>query len=475
VLQLLPQWLGIRPEVVVDDLKSEKPQWDLEHWTPISVTSYGVDPEFSMCKLNFKAYSKGGPNKLPMFKDLLAASQCKGRNSKTMRFSEIKEEMETEEARGLPRSTMLSPTGFVFHESRVGSTLVANLLGSDPFNMVFSESTPPASVLLHCKGKCSHQDKVAVFRNTLLAMGRSPTHKRVFFKFQSITTQHMKIALEAFPETPWVFVHRNPVQTMMSHMDPAKGGGSSANCLKSKRSPSEKFISSLTNVGLSVPNAPNEAVCAAHLNMLCESAVDAYKEFGYYGNDPSRPRGLLLDYKLLPGAVPNLLLELFGQPPASAQLLKSMAKESSQYSKSSSRNVHRGKSGLFNGDSEDKEKRATDAIEKWANKILGPTYEKMTSLSLPVIRSLSGGRIDDAEIKQIAGSDSAAQESSAVLPSYAYEAFRNSHNSSRYEVDLLSKCLYCTVNTVLMLLLPPICRPLTVPIFLLITTQSLMT
>jgi hypothetical protein len=432
-LQLLPQWLGLDPQV------ASRPDWDLEHWTPVSVLSYGADPKFDMCKLNFESYSVGGPNKLPMFKDLLAASKCTGRNSKVMRFSEIKEEMKNEEARGLPRSTMLSPTGFVFHESRVGSTLVANLLGSDPFNMVFSESAPPASVLL-CGG-CSHQEKVSLFRDTVLAMGRSPTHKRVFFKFQSITTQHMKIALEAFPETPWVFIYRNPVQTMMSHLAPSSGASAKgAKCVsQSKHSQNKKILDAFERAGTSSFHAPIEAMCAAHLNMLCENAVDAYEAFGHFNNDPVRQRGLLLDYKFLPGAVPNLLLEHFGQPPASAQLLKSMAKESSQYSKSSSRNLRRGKSGTFHGDSEDKEKRATDAIDEWANKILGPTYEKMTSLSLPVIRSLSGGSTDYVELKliHVAGGESVPvkQEGSVVLPSYAYEPFRNSHNSSRYEVS----------------------------------------
>ena len=42
-------------------------------------------------------------------------------------------------ARGTAAGRQLYPSGFVFHESRVGSTLVANILGSDPMNMIFSE------------------------------------------------------------------------------------------------------------------------------------------------------------------------------------------------------------------------------------------------------------------------------------------------------------------------------------------------
>ena len=36
------------------------------------------------------------------------------------------------------RGRFIPPTGFVFHESRVGSTLVANTLASNPWNMVLT-------------------------------------------------------------------------------------------------------------------------------------------------------------------------------------------------------------------------------------------------------------------------------------------------------------------------------------------------
>ena len=441
VPQLLPQWLGLAPVPDIDTSKPQKPQWDLEHWTPIAITSFSENPKYQMCKLNFRAYSVGGPNKTPMFKDLLAASQCKGNNLKSMRLSEIKKEMEMEESAGKPKSIMIPPTGFVFHESRVGSTLVANLLGTDPFNMVFSESAPPASVLMNCRG-CSHQDQVDRFRDTVLAMGRSPTHKRVFFKFQSITATAMKIALEAFPDTPWVFIYRDPVQTMMSHMDPDKGGGRNANCLKSKKKPSEKFKEIMTTSGLDkMSSAPKEAVCAAHLNMLCECALEALEEYGTYDSDPERSRGLLIDYKFLPGAVPTVLLPHFGltETPAKS-LLQSMAKESLQYSKGSSRNSKRGKTGVFTGDSADKERRSSVAIDDWSKKIMGPTYEKMNALSLPVLESLSRGVTLDA-ISVIPGSENFAtaseEESQVTLSTFAYEPFTNTHNSSRYEVDTL--------------------------------------
>jgi hypothetical protein len=369
-------------------------------------------------------------------------------------MSAIKKEIKWEESLGKPKSRMIPPTGFIFHESRVGSTLVANLLGSDPFNMVFSESAPPSSVLLRCKD-CSHEDKVARFRDTLLAMGRSPTHKRVFFKFQSVTTQHMKIALEAFPDTPWVFIYRDPVQTMMSHLAPSTGSGKNAKCVSTSRSnPNAKVKAAFAKHAVTAYGAPAEALCAAHLNMLCECAVEAFEEFGTYKSDPERNRGLFIDYKYLPGAVPTVFLPHFGMTEAPATwLLRRMSKESSQYSKSSSRNTKRGKGGLFTGDSADKEKRATAAIDDWSEKIMGATYEKMTSLSLPVLRSLSGG-VDLAAISEIPGSEnfaSTAEEPSDVVPpTFAYEPFANTHNSSRYEVCIMHvQCVAITTSPLL--------------------------
>ena len=83
----------------------------------------------------------------------------------------------------------------MFHESRVGSTLVANNLGSDPFSLIFSESTPTANALLHCP-VCTRQQSVQLFRDIVTLMGKSPIHKSLFFKFQSIASTKMEIVLE---------------------------------------------------------------------------------------------------------------------------------------------------------------------------------------------------------------------------------------------------------------------------------------
>lgn len=42
---------------------------------------------------------------------------------------------------------------------------------------------------------------------------------------------------QAFPDTPWAFIFRQPVQTMMSHLDPQKNNQNNAPCMRSKRHP----------------------------------------------------------------------------------------------------------------------------------------------------------------------------------------------------------------------------------------------
>ena len=53
----------------------------------------------------------------------------------------------TERAKDKAAGAELEPSGFIFHESRVGSTLVANMLASVPTNLVYSEPHAPFEVV----------------------------------------------------------------------------------------------------------------------------------------------------------------------------------------------------------------------------------------------------------------------------------------------------------------------------------------
>ncbi len=357
-----------------------EPDWSVEFWSPIDVELESPDdPLITMCKLNFKDYSKK-PHEYPMFKDLESLSLCQGRNRRKEKLSKLMRELEAK--KGTPAGRIVPPTGFVFHESRVGSTLVANTLASDPFSMVFSESPPPAAVLLHCHhdSGCDRNLQVKLFRDVVTLMGNSPIHKRLFFKLQSITSTKMEIALEAFPDTPFAFVYRNSVQTMMSHLDPNKGSYN-APCMRSKRTPPEAVSKALEGLK---GGKPDEAWCAAHLNMLCQSALNAYHKYSVTHDDAGhiKQRGLLINYESLPGIVPRALLPLFNVEPGEAWLQK-MDSESKVYSKG------HGNTHTFVSDSQDKEQRASEKINHYASVILDASYNSLLDLGLTSLHAVS--------------------------------------------------------------------------------------
>ena len=57
------------------------------------------------------------------------------------------------------------------------------------------------------------------------AMGNSRLHKRLYFKFQSVLSAQMSTIVEAFPETPWVFLYRHPYEILASYQAKFRPGG----------------------------------------------------------------------------------------------------------------------------------------------------------------------------------------------------------------------------------------------------------
>jgi len=90
----------------------------------------------------------------------------------------------------------MKPTGFVFHESRCGSTLVANILAA--FNpkesRVYSESAPPsqAAQLFNMNDL---ENSIQLLRDVIYMMGRSndPDERNLFFKIQSINSKKIHV------------------------------------------------------------------------------------------------------------------------------------------------------------------------------------------------------------------------------------------------------------------------------------------
>jgi hypothetical protein len=117
-------------------------------------------------------------------------------------------------------ASALPPRGFIFHLSRCGSTLAAQLLAALPQNLVLSEA-PPIDQLLHVQrgdANLTRERRIAQFRGLIHALGR-PRHREernVFIKFDSWHLLELPLILEAFPDVPWIFLYRDPVEVMVS-------------------------------------------------------------------------------------------------------------------------------------------------------------------------------------------------------------------------------------------------------------------
>ena len=260
----------------------------------------------------------------------------------------------------------LKLSGVVFHESRCGSTLVANALAAmNPAeNRVYSESAPPIAALRNFCGedysRCSLKQAARILSDIIYLMSRSrdPLEERVFFKIQSIGTRNIEVFQTAFPHTPWIFVYRDPVQVMMSQL---ANGPKYANCVR-PRTGKSSLVSGLSHFkGVRIKDLSDEEYCALHLATITEAAVKAMQR------DPQH--GTAVNYAKLPEALyTDIIPNKFGVPLSTIEI-NNIIKISSVYSKGTS-----GRQGKFKDDSQHKEKSATTAVRDAARFFLDESY-----------------------------------------------------------------------------------------------------
>jgi len=267
---------------------------------------------------------------------------------------------------------VLNVTAVAFHESRCGSTLVANsMIAMDPRkHRAYSESPPPVAAFHICGDqfeKCSQKQAAAILKDTIYLMSRTDDHQeeRVFFKFQSITSKSIPTFQMAFPRVPWMYVYREPVQVMMSHVkdDPAL---KHAICTKTRRFPPREIKAIAKRHGRSHTDdlEPSE-YCAAHLAQLTEAAVNSL-------NDMAIP----VPYDQLPAMMwEKIMPKIFGRP-LEAFEINNLEGISKSYSKQGKR---KDKQGEFKGDSEQKEKKASKEVRDAAKEFLMESFDQLSA------------------------------------------------------------------------------------------------
>ena len=121
-----------------------------------------------------------------------------------------------------PSQPGLRPTGFIFHMSRCGSTLISQMLARRPENLVLSEPSPVDMVLrAHFRNPAITEVQRIQWLQWLvavLAWRQQPEERYFFIKFDCWHTLFLPLIQRAFPGVPWIFVYREPMEVMASHL-----------------------------------------------------------------------------------------------------------------------------------------------------------------------------------------------------------------------------------------------------------------
>jgi len=244
------------------------------------------------------------------------------------------------------------PTGFIFHSSRCGSTLVANACRAIANSIVLSEANAIDKLIARFftdanEGGVKESLYSIFLRGVVHALGqrRSGNEQHLFIKFACTSFAQIERITRIWPHVPWLFLYRDPVETIVSN----------ANHQPSWLLDDDwRVLASITGV------STNE-VAAMSLEERCARSIGSfYSRAVALANDKS----MLLNYNQLSVPVISSVLEFFNVSP-STQELEAIARTSGVYSKEVSR------TRPFEDDAGAKQKLASDLVRemaaRWAN------------------------------------------------------------------------------------------------------------
>lgn len=250
----------------------------------------------------------------------------------------------------------IPPTGFIFHMSRCGSTLVCQMLAALDSTVVISEAPPIDEVLRTARlNGVSEEQRIHWLRAMINALGqpRAGGETRFFVKFDNWHALDLALVRRAFPEVPWIFLFRDPVEVMVSI----------------KNSPAPHSYPGMMKLGVPELDTARAGLvkmedhCSCLLSHLCSAALDQLND--------SHGSGIAVNYTELPQALCTRIASHFRLDFTPAEIETMMAKT-----------TRHAKSRLpgFEPDSQAKQETATPEVREAALRLM-PLYEKLCALA----------------------------------------------------------------------------------------------
>ena len=313
---------------------------ELARWTPIRLDFSGPAPTVDWADLSAERFVE------PFF-DQTVARWASGPRARPL----VRTGLEALVA--LDGEPSLEPAGMIFHLSRCGSTLVSRLLGTLPGVVVLAEPSPLNALLGLDPDRVDESALVRVVRLLVRALGRRRhgDERRLVLKCTSWNIRRRAILAAAFPETPWVWVQRDPTRVLASLLaNPPGWLGLQATPQRAAR------LFGLDPAA--VPGMTRVEFTARAVGAMLEAAAA----------DPAWR--LCIDHADLPAAVWQRVAAHFGLE-ADPAAIQGMIDESRFYAKDPA-------SRVFTGDAPER-RPITDAMQEAAQRFAEPAYRALAS------------------------------------------------------------------------------------------------
>jgi gluconate kinase len=242
------------------------------------------------------------------------------------------------------------PAGFIFHLSRCGSTLLAQMFASDATTIVLSEAPPLNRILrAHVEPQVRHH----WFQDMVLALARKRNDQamRAIVKCDSWHAQHIAFIERAFPGVPWVFLYRDPLEVLVSNLT-----FRSAQTLPGALDSLPEGVSLMDALQM-----PDEHFVALKIAQIMQSVL----------RHAEHPGALFVNYTDLPHAALPRILKHFGLNP-DGNVRAAMA-EKTQFNAKQPR-------VQFVADSAQKQAQASPLARHYAQTLLMPLYQQLEHL-----------------------------------------------------------------------------------------------
>lgn len=253
-------------------------------------------------------------------------------------------------------------SGAIFHMARTGSTLVSRLIGRTRLAMSVSEAAVIDQALFHASGALPRDKGDALLRGVVAAYRRPrrPSERHFIVKMtDAMPNTRLPRFRQTFPEVPWVFIYRDPVEVMVSMMRGPTGN--IRNWFRNRAQVAERLRMPI----LRDPAMWPEEFIARTLRRFCARAVEAAK-----ATPPGR--FLAVPYTRLPEAIWESVAPHFGIRLSEQE--RAAMREEARFS------AKRADGVAFQPDSKDKHEEATPQMRRLADRFVGPMIEELRAL-----------------------------------------------------------------------------------------------